>query len=119
MNERDEIRLRDMLDMAYAARRFAAGRSREDLDTNEMLTFALIRALEVIGEAASRVTPETRQALSQIDWKEIIGMRNRIIHDYTAVNIDIVWGTVMSDVPILITQLERIFPASDAESPGE
>lgn len=78
MSERDEIRLRDMLDMAYAARGFAAGRSREELDTNEMLTFALIRALEVIGGAASRVTPETRQALSQIDWKGLLGCETEL-----------------------------------------
>jgi uncharacterized protein with HEPN domain len=89
MNERDETRLRDMLDAARQARMFVTGKARPDLEANHMLIgFAVVRALEIIGEAANQITPETRARLPSVAWKQMVGMRNRIIHDYNRVNYD-------------------------------
>lgn len=113
MNERDETRLRDMLDAARKAKIFAEGKSREMLDADELLAFALVRALEIVGEAASRVSQETRSHFPKIRWKEIVGMRNKIIHDYLSVDNNIVWDVVTNDLPDLIRELEAIMPPAD------
>lgn len=109
MNELDRNRLTDMLTAAKRARGFVAGATRESLEENdELLGFAVVRAVEVVGEAASKVTPETRQELSEISWHNIIGMRNRVVHDYLNVDYDIVWAVVMQNLPDLIEQLEDV-----------
>ena len=83
MRPEDAIRIRHMIDAAEITQRFIAGRQRGDLDGNQMLLFALVRAVEIIGEAASRVTPETRSASPNVPWPAIVAMRNRLIHAYT------------------------------------
>ena len=108
MTEDDLVRIRHMLDAARDAISFAQGQSRESLDTNRMLTFALIRAIEIIGEAASRVTDATRAAYPQLPWPQIVGMRNRLIHAYFDVDLDRVWKTTSEEIPSLLTQLEGI-----------
>lgn len=116
MNERDEARLRDMLDAAHDALSFVAGRSREMLDTDRMFAFALVRAIEIIGEAAARVTQETRDQYPQIPWKNIIGMRNRIVHDYVSVDLDIIWEIATARLPELIIELKRILSIEDEQT---
>jgi uncharacterized protein with HEPN domain len=113
MNERDETRLRDMLDAARKAEAFMDGRTRLNLGQDEMLAFAVVRALEIVGEAASRVTTDTRTELAQIPWKDITGMRNKIIHDYDQVDLDVVWQTVAHNLPTLISELDRILAPDD------
>jgi uncharacterized protein with HEPN domain len=108
MNEYDETRLRDMLDESRVVKQFITGHTRSDLDTDTMLAYAVIRAIEVIGEAAARVTEETRSEYSQIEWKNIIGMRNRIVHNYNNVNRDIVWQVATHNLPELEQQLAAI-----------
>ncbi len=108
MNERDETRLRDMLDEAHLVQQFIVGKSRSDLFNDALLAHAVVRALEIIGEAASRVSAETRSQFPQIDWKNMAGMRNRIAHDYNNVDLDIVWETALGFVPELIHELEKI-----------
>jgi uncharacterized protein with HEPN domain len=116
MNERDETRLRDMLDEARRARRFVEGKTRADLSTgDQMLGFAVVRALEIIGEAANKVSQETRDTLPQVRWGDIIGMRNRIVHDYANVDYNIVWDVVVYDLPVLIAALETLFPEQTEE----
>jgi uncharacterized protein with HEPN domain len=105
--ERDRVRLQHMLETARKAVAFSCGRSRADLDADEMLAFALVRALEVIGEAAAQVAPETRHRLPDIPWRLIVGMRNRLIHGYDEVDLSQVWDTVEQYVPSLIQQLEE------------
>lgn len=78
-----------------------------------MLQFALVRALEVIGEAASKVTKETQNQLPQIRWAAIIGMRNVLIHGYVSIDLDIVWQTVSDDLPPLIAELEKLIPPDE------
>jgi uncharacterized protein with HEPN domain len=106
----DTTRLRDMLEYARTAQAFVAGRNRRDLDSDRMLYLALLRALEIVGEAASQVSPAGRSTFSSLPWRQIIGMRNRLIHAYTDVNPDVVWATVADSLPPLIAELERILP---------
>ncbi len=107
MNTADKNRLTDMLRAAQRARTFVNGKTRESLEENdELLGFAVVRAVEVVGEAASKVTPETRESLKDIPWHNIIGMRNRVVHDYLNVDYDVVWAVVTQNLPDLIEQLE-------------
>lgn len=116
MNERDETRLRDMLDEARRARRFVEGKTRADLSTgDQMLGFAVVRALEIVGEAANKVSQATRDTLPQVRWGDIIGMRNRMVHDYANVDYNIVWDVVVYDLPPLIIALEALFPEQTEE----
>lgn len=98
-----------MLDAAKEAAAFAQDQTRGSLHTNRMLTLAIVKSLEVLGEAASKVSTETRDGLPQVPWPNIISMRNRLIHAYFDINLDIVWKTVTGDLPQLIFELERVF----------
>ena len=108
---RDKIRLRHMLDHARMARRMIEGRQRADLDRDETMRLALTRAIEVIGEAAARVSDSTRQRLSQIQWRQIIGTRHRLIHGYDTVDLDILWRIANEDLPPLIALLQAVIDA--------
>ncbi|MCC7206747.1 MAG: DUF86 domain-containing protein [Anaerolineae bacterium] len=116
MNEQDRNWLQDMLDVSRRALRHVSGRTRPMLDTDELFADGLIRTVQLIGEAANRISPETRQALPQIPWRLIIGMRNRIVHDYGNVNFDIVWKTATVQIPQLIVELEAILSTSDSST---
>lgn len=102
MNANDRIRLRHTLDSAQKARAFSQGKSRADLDKDELLTLALIRLLEIIGEAAAGISAESQIQQPQILWRNIVSMRNRLIHAYFAINLDIVWQAIERDLPLLI-----------------
>ena len=104
----DAIRLRHMFDAASEAIGFAKGRSREDLDQDRLLVLGLVKSLEIIGEAAVKVQPETRNLDESIPWVDIVGMRNRLIHGYFDVDLDLVWDTVQYDLPVLAGQLEKL-----------
>ncbi len=94
-----------MIDAAEAVDAFMAGRNRAELDSNRMLLFAVVRAIEVLGEAAARVSDETRQTAPDIPWNAIVGMRNRLVHGYFNIDADIVWKTVSSEIPALLLKL--------------
>lgn len=108
MLEDDEIRLRHMRDAAQEAVAFAVGRSRRDLDTDRQLVLALVKDIEILGEAAVQITETTRSGTEQIPWRKIIAMRNRLVHAYFSINLDIVWQTVHADLPPLIRAIENI-----------
>ena len=110
MIRNDEIRLRHMLEVAREALSFTSGRRREDLDTDRQLVLSLVKDIEILGEAASQVTQLTRGELKDIPWAVIVGMRNRLVHAYFSINLDIVWQTVQEDLPSLIADLERVVP---------
>ncbi len=95
----DLTRLRHMRDAASKAIAFVNQRTREDLEQDEMLALALIRLIEIIGEAAHYVSPDCQSAYPQIPWREIVGMRNRIVHAYFDVDLDVVWQVVTVDLP--------------------
>jgi len=81
-----------------------------------MLTLPLVKCLEIIGEAANRVSPEFCDDHPEIPWLDIVGMRHRLIHAYFDVNLDIVWHTVTSDLPPLITRLRQIIDTLQGNS---
>lgn len=112
MRPDDAIRIRHMIEAAESCRQFIVGRQRADLDTDQMLLFAVIRAIEVIGEAASRVSQETRSSTPSVPWPAIISMRNRLVHAYFDVDCDIVWKTVSEEVPFLLDLLRTISASS-------
>jgi uncharacterized protein with HEPN domain len=104
----DVIRLQHMLDAAYEAIEFTKGRSVFDLNVDRKLVLALVKAVEIIGEAAYQISQTTRDQLSNIPWDDIIGMRHRLVHAYFDINLDILWKTTQEDLPSLITELENI-----------
>jgi uncharacterized protein with HEPN domain len=120
MTQRDVIvTLRQMLDSAGRVIAITTGRSRRDLDTDDLLDLAVVRLLEILGEAANRVPQVDQARYAEIPWPEIISLRNRLIHGYDTVDLDVVWQIATADVPALIAQLERIVPADDiAQSEG-
>jgi len=87
---------------------FTEGHCREDLDADRKLSLSLVRLLEIIGEAAKGITAEFRQEHSELPWRSMVGMRDRLIHGYFDINLDIVWKTVINDLPPLINKLEKI-----------
>jgi uncharacterized protein with HEPN domain len=104
----DQIRVRHMLEGALEALQFAEGKQREDLDSDRLLVLGLIKAVEIIGEAASKMSKEYQSAHPQIPWSAIIAMRNILIHNYFGVDLDEVWNTLQNDLPPLIRDLKKL-----------
>jgi uncharacterized protein with HEPN domain len=117
MEQADVIRLQHMRDAAAEALQFAAGKRRADLDHDRMLILAILKDLEIIGEAAGRVTRETKQRNPTVPWDEIVGMRNRLIHGYFDVDLDVVWETISNDLPQLLADVDGILGAPDNYGP--
>lgn len=114
MSRRDPfVYLRHMLDHAQEARDMIVGRSRADLDSNRMLNLALVRLLEVIGEASRRVPDEFRARFPDVPWRDTSDFRNRLIHGYDEIDFDTVWEIAKSDLSPLISQLEAIIAEHD------
>lgn len=111
----DLIRLHHILDAAKEATSLARDRSREDLDRERMLNLSLVRLLEIIGEAAKGVSTDIRETYSGIPWKKMSGLRDRLIHGYYDVSLDIVWQTVTEDLPPVIGQIEEIIRSQERE----
>jgi uncharacterized protein with HEPN domain len=99
-----------MIDAARGIQARVTGRTRAEFDASEDLQIILTHLLQVIGEAARQVPEETRLANPQIEWTKIIGMRHRIVHNYTDINLKVVWDTATADIPVLIAALEEIIP---------
>jgi uncharacterized protein with HEPN domain len=116
MEQADVIRLQHMRDAAAEALQFAAGKMRADLDHDRMLILAILKDLEIIGEAAGRVSRETKQRNPTVPWDEIVGMRNRLIHGYFDVNLDVVWETISHDLPQLLADIDAVLDAPDREA---
>lgn len=85
-------------------------KTKEDFDRDRVLQLALIRLVEVVGEAATRVSPEGRERSPGVPWKGAISMRNRLVHGYDAVDLRVLWDTLQTDLPRLIEELERVLP---------
>jgi uncharacterized protein with HEPN domain len=113
----DSVPLRHMLDHAVEALEMTRGRTRSDLDRDRQLNLALTRLVEIIGEAARRVRPATREAHPQVPWTQISGTRDRLIHGYDRVNFDILWRILSDELPVLIEQLRAILNARDGHGP--
>ncbi len=115
--ERDEAAMEDMLAYSREAVRAGQAHRRDDLDQDRFFYLGLQRLVEVIGEAASRVSHTTRERCAEVPWQLIVGMRNRLIHGYDVVDADALWDTVVLDLPPLIAQLESTLSAE--RGPGE
>lgn len=101
-----------MLDHCREATALAKGRSRADLNTDRLLNLALVRLLEIIWEADTRVPEEQRSRYPEIPWPQIVSPRNRLIHGYDEVDFDILWHIVTRDLPALIKSLEKILTSN-------
>jgi uncharacterized protein with HEPN domain len=101
----DRVRILHMLEAAEAVADFIAGRDRAALDHDRMLPFALVRAIEVLGEAAPKVSAETRRGSSGVPWGGITAMRNRLVHAYFEIDRDILWRTAVEEIPLVSAQL--------------
>jgi len=99
-----------MLDMSLQAKEILSGKDRVNYDQDVVLRLALTHLVQVIGEAAQHVSKEFQDLYPQVPWREIIGMRHRIVHDYLNVDEDVVWEVVQNDLPRLVTILESIIP---------
>ncbi|MGD8501085.1 MAG: DUF86 domain-containing protein [Phycisphaerales bacterium] len=104
----DQVRLQHMLDAALEIQHYVQSSVREDLSRDRRLVHSLVRLLEIIGEAASQVSEEFCRDVPEIPWSVIIGMRNRLIHAYFSINLDVVWSTSAEDIPLLIIELEKL-----------
>ena len=108
----DRVYVGHMIDTANKAMGFVTGSIREDFDEDEQLRLALTHLLQVIGEAARRVSPEFRDAYPEIPWNAIVGMGRKVVPDYLNVDEDVVWDTVQHDLTSFVTDLENILAES-------
>lgn len=104
----DRIRLQHMLDAAFEIQDYVQPVTREDLNRDRKLVHALVRLFEIIGEAASQVSDELKGETPDIPWFIIIGVRNRLIHAYFSIDLNVVWSTSTTDIPLLITELKKL-----------
>ena len=102
----DRIRAQHMLEAARDAAGMAAGRTRRDLERDMMLRRALVNAVQEVGEAAAKISPAGRARLAALPWGQIVGMRNRLVHGYDRINLDMLWAVAAEELPGLIQGLE-------------
>ena len=104
--------IRDFLDdirsAAVKAQGFVSGMDYDTFAADEKTAYAVVRALEIIGEATKRVPEEVRQKQLDIPWRSMSGLRDKLIHDYISVDLEVVWKTVHEDLPGLIVGIERM-----------
>ena len=100
--------LRDMLENAEKARSFVKGLDFDGFREDDKAVYAVIRAFEIIGEAARQIPEDVRDTHPEIQWREIMGMRNKLTHEYFGVNTEVVWRTVNEDLPIIIPALRKM-----------
>ena len=102
------VLIRHMRDHTREALELSRDRCRGDLDTDRMLNLSLVRLVEIIGEAASRLPEKFRYRYPHVPWRQIVGIRNRLIHGYDVINFDILWAIIKKDLPGLLEQLDKI-----------
>jgi len=107
-SEKDNLRLYHILEAVDAVKSFIVGISKGTFDSDYEKQSAIIRQFEIIGEAASHLSPEFKKRHKDIDWSKVVGMRHKMIHDYFEVDKDIVWFTAVQDLPILKKQIKKI-----------
>ena len=111
MLSEDSIRLNHMRDATREALAFVAGKTRDDLDIDRQLVLALVKSIEIIGEAAAKTSRGFKTTSTDIPWRDIIAMRNRLIHAYFDIDLDILWQTVTTELPPLLESLEALLHA--------
>jgi uncharacterized protein with HEPN domain len=116
MQRDDLVYIGHMLDTARSVVGKVAGKSRSEFDADENLRLALVHLIQTLGESARRVSPEFQKAHPEVPWKEIIGMRHKVVHDYLHVDYDVVWTVASVHLPPLVPELEKIAPPEPPES---
>ncbi len=106
--QRDYEYLSDIIEAGKIIREYVSKKSQDDFLRDSLCQDAVIRRLEIIGEAARRISEQTQQAFPELPWGEMIGMRNRLIHKYDDIDVNILWDTVTGDIPDLIEKLDPI-----------
>jgi uncharacterized protein with HEPN domain len=102
------IYLQDIFSNIEHAEKFAANLSFDEFVKNYQVNYAVVRCLEIIGEACKQIPQTVRNKYPEIPWRRIIGTRNVIVHEYAAVDLEIIWGTVKNDLPVLKKQIQQI-----------
>ncbi len=97
-----------ILDCIRKIKEFTTGLSVKDFSVNELVQDAVIRNIEIIGEASKKISSDTKQIYYEVPWKEIAGMRDKLIHDYLGVDVEVVWRTITEDIPTLEKQIKDI-----------
>ena len=115
----DEARLLDMLLAARDAREFVLGFSREEFVADKRTHSAVCLKLETIGEAARAVSPHFQRAHPQLPWNGLAGLRNRIVHEYFRLDLNILWEIVQTELPVLIEQIEPLVPPPPSHPEAE
>ncbi|OIN91209.1 MAG: hypothetical protein AUJ21_07685 [Anaerolineae bacterium CG1_02_58_13] len=105
---RDDAYLYDILESSRAALEYVGGKSREEFAKDAILQDAVVRRLEIIGEAAGRVSTATQKKYANLPWQAMKGTRNRVIHEYDSIELDIIWDIIQLDLPLLVSELEKI-----------
>lgn len=114
----DSIRLRHMLDYTREAIALVHGKTRLDLNQDRLLQLGLTRLIEVVGEAAARMSADVQAQYPQIPWPQIVSTMNRLIHGYDFVDLEILWQTVTEDLPMLAAGLEWAVSSQDTSGDG-
>ncbi len=97
-----------ILDCIRKIKEFSEGISFREFSSNELVQDAIIRNIEIIGEASKKISSDTKQIYFEVPWKEIAGMRDKLIHDYLGVDVEVVWRTIKEDIPSLEIQIKEI-----------
>lgn len=100
--------LRDILEHAEKAQTFVAGMTEDDFLQDEKTVFAVIRALEIVGEATKKIPQEVKGKYPNVPWREMAGTRDKLAHDYFGINLGVIWKTVTEDIPSLIPLIRQI-----------
>lgn len=107
--ERDpRVYLDDILDAATKAIQFVDGLSFDEFVGDDRTTFAVIRAFEILGEAAKQVPPSIREQSQRVPWQDIAGMRDKLIHAYHGVDLSVVWRAIGEDLPVVVAEVQRL-----------
>lgn len=112
MRREDAIRLQHLVDAASKAVEFAQGRKRADLDHDEMLRLALTKLVEIVGEAAKQTSGAARAEHPEVPWSAAARMRDRLIHHYFDINLDVLWARITEDLPVLLAAGRTMSPGN-------
>ncbi|MDI9349951.1 MAG: DUF86 domain-containing protein [Candidatus Symbiobacter sp.] len=106
--EKDIKRVKDIIENGLLCQKIAVGRRFDDLETDISFNYTLRHALQIIGEAANKISPETKLLRPEIGWRTLIDFRNVIVHDYYDIDPEIIWSSVTIDIPVIIGQFQAL-----------
>lgn len=111
----DKQRLLHILESISEIERYVAGTDFDTFCQHSMMRFATIKQMEIIGEAANAITEDTRSAFSEIQWRQIIGLRHILVHEYFGIDDRLIWQIVSNDIPVLKQKITKMLTSIDKE----